>query len=338
MPKGVLVSHRSVVHLLTNTFDFFGFDESDVWTMFHSPAFDFSVWEVWGALLSGGSLVVVDHFMARAPARFLNVLRRHRVTVLSQTPTAFYQFADAEPSTQAGVAALSLRYVVFGGEALDPARLTSWFSRHGDRRPVLVNMYGITEICVHATVLRITSDATGTAAASPIGRAIPGMQAWVLDARLRPVPVGVVGELYVAGRQVARGYRGRAGLTAARFVADPFGAGGDAGRRMYRTGDVVRWRADGRLVFVGRSDAQVKLRGFRIEPGEVEAALAAHPGVAQAVVVVVVRDDGVGDRLVGYVVGRSGVVVEGAGLRRFVGGGCRSSWCPRRWWSWIGCR
>ena len=198
VPKGVLVSHRSVVHLLANTVGAFGFDESDVWTMFHSPAFDFSVWEVWGALLSGGSVVVVDHDTARAPVQFLEVLRHHRVTVLSQTPTAFYQLADAESTADAGAAPLSLRYIVFGGEALDPGHLKSWWQRHGDSSPVLVNMYGITEICVHATALRMTRDTAGSAAASPIGRTIPGLRSYVLDARLRPVPVGVVGELYVA--------------------------------------------------------------------------------------------------------------------------------------------
>ncbi|MBJ8342866.1 amino acid adenylation domain-containing protein, partial [Antrihabitans sp. YC3-6] len=219
VPKGVLVSHRSVVNLLANTFVEFGFDESDVWTMFHSPAFDFSVWEVWGALLSGGSVVVVDHFTARTPVQFLDLLRQRRVTVLSQTPTAFYQLSNTELSRPAGASPLSLRYIVFGGEALNPALLTNWWERHGDRSPVLVNMYGITEICVHATMLRMTSDTAGSASASPVGRAIPSLQLHVLDSRLRVVPVGVVGELYVSGPGVARGYWGRSGLTASRFVA-----------------------------------------------------------------------------------------------------------------------
>ncbi|MEV0570884.1 amino acid adenylation domain-containing protein, partial [Dactylosporangium sp. NPDC050588] len=249
-PKGVVVSHRNVMTLLAATAEQFAFGADDVWTWFHSFAFDFSVWELWGALLHGGTVVVVPFDVSRSPADFWDLLVRERVTVLNQTPSAFYQLTPA-PS--------DLRVVVFGGEALDPARLTAWW----DRGVQLVNMYGITETTVHVTYRLLDGPVSG----SVIGRGLPGLRVFVLDERLQPVPVGVAGEMYVSGAQLARGYAGRAGLTSSRFVASPFGAG----ERMYRSGDRARWTADGDLVFEGRSDDQVKVRGFRIEPGEIEA-------------------------------------------------------------------
>ncbi|WP_431972729.1 amino acid adenylation domain-containing protein, partial [Nocardia sp. bgisy134] len=322
-PKGVTVSHRSVLTLFANTRDRFGFDEADVWTMFHSYAFDFSVWELWGPLLHGGRLVVVDYSTARSPELFLELLRREHVTVLNQTPSAFYQLADVEQAAAERPDGLSLRYVIFGGESLDLGRLVRWYARREDSGPQLVNMYGITETCVHATWLPLDSQLAASTSASVIGQGIAGLRTSVLDGRLRMVPVGVVGELYLAGVQLARGYHERPGLTAGRFVADPFGAPGE---RMYRTGDLVRWRADGQLEYVGRSDFQVKLRGFRIELGEIEAALARHDAVARAVVVV--RGEGGVDRLVGYVVPEVGVGVDVEELRRFVGDGLPSYMVP----------
>ncbi|MFD8819412.1 amino acid adenylation domain-containing protein, partial [Streptomyces sp. NPDC059627] len=252
-PKGVVVSHRNVVRLFGTTEKLFGFSAVDVWTLFHSYAFDFSVWELWGPLLHGGRLVVVDHETSRSPGRFLELLARERVTVLNQTPSAFYQLmqADAEHPRE-----LALRTVVFGGEALEHARLASWYERHPDDAPRLVNMYGITETTVHVTYAAL--DRAGTAGGD-IGAAIPDLRTYVLDAHLRPVAPGVPGELYVAGAGLARGYLNRPGLTAGRFVADPFGP---PGSRMYRSGDVVRRAADGSgLRYVGRADQQVKVRG-----------------------------------------------------------------------------
>ncbi len=303
-PKGVVVPHRNVVTLLAETQGRFGFDEHDVWTMFHSYAFDFSVWELWGALAYGGRLVVVDHHTARSPEAFLDLLRREHVTVLNQTPTAFYQLIEAD--RVAGDHALSLRYVVFGGEALDLAQLERWYRRHPDTAPALVNMYGITETTVHVTLQPLDRQFAATASASVIGDAIPGLTVHVLDRRLHPVPTGVIGEMYVSGDQAARGYLGRPDLTAARFVADPFAG---PGARMYRTGDLARRRRDGRLEYLGRSDFQVQLHGFRIELGEVEAALLRCPGVARAVVVLH-RDERAADRLVGYVVPETGATVD----------------------------
>ncbi|MFC5288278.1 amino acid adenylation domain-containing protein [Actinokineospora guangxiensis] len=294
-PKGVVVPHKNVSRLLSATDHWFGFGPDDVWTLFHSYAFDFSVWELWGALLRGGSLVVVDHQTSRSPEAFLELLARERVTVLNQTPSAFRQLDAADAA--AGGTDLALREVVFGGEALDPRTLAGWYDRH-ETAPRLVNMYGITETTVHVTYHPLTREDTKQGL-SGVGVPIPDLRAYVLDTGLSPAAPGVVGELYVAGEGLADGYLGRAALTATRFVADPFGGAGD---RLYRTGDLAVRHTDGTLEYRGRSDAQVKVRGFRIEPGEIEAALAAQPGVGEAVVVARQDQPGV-VRLVGYVTG-----------------------------------
>ncbi|MFV0131782.1 non-ribosomal peptide synthase/polyketide synthase [Streptomyces sp. HMX87] len=301
-PKGVVVPHANVVRLFTRTRHWFGFNERDVWTLFHSYAFDFSVWELWGALLHGGRLVVVPDDIARSPEDFLRLLADERVTVLNQTPSAFYPLARADAEHPGLGARLALRTVVFGGEALDVARLADWYTRHPDTAPRLVNMYGITETTVHVTYAALDRGSTGARAASPIGTGIPDLRVHVLDDALALVPPGAVGEMYVAGEGLARGYLRRPGLTATRFLADPFGA---PGTRMYRTGDRARRRADGTLEYLGRADQQVKIRGYRIEPGEIEAALHTHPGIGEAAVGV--QEDGAGTRrLVAHVVGRAG--------------------------------
>ncbi|MFK4273134.1 amino acid adenylation domain-containing protein, partial [Streptomyces milbemycinicus] len=305
-PKGVAVTHENVARLLSATKDRFQFQATDVWTMFHSYAFDFSVWEVWGSLLHGGRLVVVSYTASRSPDLMLKLIRDEGVTILNQTPSAFYQLMQAETEAEVGAGAgetpqdwfSATRFIIFGGEALDERRLTDWYQRHPGARPVLVNMYGITETTVHVTFAPLSA-ASPDGEVGVIGRQIADLSVYVLDAGLQPVPVGVAGELYVAGPGLARGYVNQPAVTAERFVANPFVTA--AGSRMYRTGDVVRWRADGQLQFVGRADAQVKVRGFRIELGEIEAVLAAQDTVAQAAVLV--REDRPGDRrLVGYVV------------------------------------
>ncbi|MFC5327295.1 amino acid adenylation domain-containing protein, partial [Bradyrhizobium oligotrophicum] len=299
-PKGVVVAHHNVNRLLVNTEHWFNFSSDDVWTMFHSHAFDFSVWEIWGALLRGGRLVVIPTLLSRSPSEFLDLLAREKVTILNQTPSAFYQLIQADREQPGPVSNLSLRCIIFGGEALELRRLQDWYDRHADDAPRLVNMYGITETTVHVSFIALTSQLAQTEANSLIGRGIPDLKVYVLDGQLQPVPVGVAGELYIAGAGLARGYLNRPGLTAERFVANPFGP---AGSRMYRTGDLARWRADGVLDFLGRVDQQVKIRGFRIEPGEIEAALTRLPGVAQAAVIA--REDQPGHKqLVGYVVAR----------------------------------
>ncbi|WP_181923869.1 non-ribosomal peptide synthetase [Streptomyces inhibens] len=297
-PKGVVIPHSNVGRLLSSTAHWYGFDEQDVWPLFHSFAFDVSVWEIWGALLHGGKLVVVPHAVTRAPADFLRLLVEERVTVLNQTPSAFYQLMAADRENPALGAQLALRYVVFAGEALDLGKLADWYERHDDRAPTLVNMYGITETTVHSSFLALDKEGAAGATGSAVGVAIPDLTFHVLDEDLRPVPVGAEGELYVAGPGLARNYAGRPGLTAERFVACPFGP---PGARMYRSGDLVRPLPDGGLEYLRRSDDQVKIRGFRIELGEISHALAQDPSVDQATVLV--RDEASGERrLVAYVV------------------------------------
>ncbi|AYE31952.1 non-ribosomal peptide synthetase [Burkholderia pseudomallei] len=293
-PKGVMVEHAQVVRLFGATQAWFGFDERDVWTLFHSYGFDFSVWELWGALLHGGRLVIVPTEVTRTPSAFFALLCAEGVTVLNQTPSAFQALMSAQEEREereeaagnierANVVAHRLRYVIFGGEALEPRTLASWYARHGERTQ-LVNMYGITETTVHVTYCALRAEDAMRLGASPIGVRIPDLQLYVLDARREPVPMGVTGELYVGGAGVARGYLNRPELTRERFIDDPFVAGG----RLYRTGDLARWRTDGSLEYLGRNDFQVKIRGFRIELGEIEAQLAKVAGVRE--VVVLARD------------------------------------------------
>ncbi|MFD3702175.1 amino acid adenylation domain-containing protein [Nocardia sp. NPDC058658] len=292
-PKGVAVTQGNVASLFLSTAQWCEFGADDVWAWCHSAAFDFAVWEIWGALVHGSRVVVVPWDVVRTPAQLWQLVVDAGVTILNQTPSAFHALAEAREADGTDSA---LRMVVFGGEALDPAHLRSWYSAGVDG-PTLVNMYGITETTVHVTKLELVA-AQDTRGGSPIGAPLGNMRVYVLDSGLAPVPVGTAGELYVAGAQLARGYRNRAGLTAARFVADPFDPTG--GGRLYRTGDVVRWNATGVLEFVGRADDQIKLRGFRVEPGEVATVLAQHPSVSQAVVIA--RDTDGGKQLLGYVV------------------------------------
>jgi amino acid adenylation domain-containing protein len=300
-PKGVVVTHRNVMQLLAATEERFGFSPADTWTLFHSYAFDFSVWEMWGALLYGGRLVVVPFWVSRSPEAFRDLLERHAVTVLNQTPSAFRQLIEATGEVD-GPALAALRAVIFGGEALEPRSLGPWLARFGDgteRGPALVNMYGITETTVHVTYRRLGAGDVETEPGSVIGRPLPHLAVHLLDAWQRPVPVGVAGELYVGGEGVAWGYLGRPELTAERFVPDPFS--GVVGGRLYRSGDLGRWRPSGELEYLGRSDEQVKVRGFRIEPGEIASVLEQHPSVSSAVVLAVSAAGGE-RRLVAYVV------------------------------------
>ncbi|MEU9144178.1 amino acid adenylation domain-containing protein [Streptomyces sp. NPDC048349] len=295
-PKGVAVEHRSVLNLLENTRPAYGFGEHDVWSAFHSYAFDVSVWEMWGCLSSGGRLVLVDPDWARQPEAAWALLREEGVTVLCQTPSMFR--ALVESAAAAGSPGLpDLRWVILAGEALEPKHLNTWFDRFGGGPARLVNMYGPTEATVYVTRQEITARDVADGGPMPVGRPLPGYQVLLLDPAGRPVPVGVTGELYIAGAGLARGYLGRPELTGERFPAHPFGGPGE---RAYRSGDLARWRADGALVYLGRADGQVKIRGFRIETGEIEAALVTHPRIADAAVTAHADDDRT--FLVGHVV------------------------------------
>jgi acyl-CoA synthetase (AMP-forming)/AMP-acid ligase II/acyl carrier protein len=276
----------------------FHFDSSDVWTLFHSYAFDFSVWEIWGALLYGGKLVIVPHEISRSPQEFAALLIKHQVTVLNQTPSAFRQLIPhLTGSLSRG--RMALRFVIFGGEALDLQSLKPWLDCHGDEKPRLINMYGITETTVHVTYRPIKRDEVESGSRNLIGKPIADLRVYLLDRHKALVPIGVAGEIYVGGAGVGRGYLGRDALTAERFITDRFS---DAPQtKLYRSGDLARWTRDGELEYLGRIDDQVKIRGFRIELGEVEAMLAQYPAIQQAVVLA--REDTPGDqRLVAYLV------------------------------------
>ena len=295
-PKGCLVTHYNVVRLMQAMDPWIHSTPEDVWTLFHSHAFDFSVWEIWGALLYGAQLVVVPYWVSRSPQMFHQLLRDRKVTVLNQTPSAFRQLMQVDVESSHND--LALRLVLFGGEALDLQSLRPWFDKHGDERPVLANSYGITETTVLVTYRPVTIEDTRDGVGSLIGEPMPDLSLYLLDAQLQPVPVGTPGEIFVAGAGVARGYLNRPELTAARFIDDPFSS--EPGHRLYRSGDLARRLESGEIEYLGRIDSQLKIRGFRIELGEIEAALRQHPDIKDAVVNPVGQD--ADKTLVAYIV------------------------------------
>ena len=309
-PKGVMVLHGNVARLFETTQPRFGFGADDVWTLFHSIAFDFSVWEMWGALFYGGQLVIVPKMVSRSPREFYELLCASGVTILNQTPSAFRALIDAQRQSKS---LHRLRHVFFGGEALDVHMLKPWYERAENGSACLTNMYGITETTVHVTCHELApQNCEKGGGGSPIGSRIPDLRIYILDEAREPVPIGVAGELYIGGAGVARGYWNRADLTAERFVDSPF----VAGDRLYKTGDVGRYLSDGTIEYLGRNDAQVKIRGFRIELGEIEARLVENEPVSEAVVVAR-EDDGGEKRLVAYYVAAADARVIDAEELRF---------------------
>ncbi|HSM52012.1 MAG TPA: amino acid adenylation domain-containing protein, partial [Thermoanaerobaculia bacterium] len=319
-PKGVAVGQRGLARLFDAVGEAFLPRPDDAVCWFHSPAFDFSIWETWSALSRGARLIPVPRAAAVGGDELVRFLERERVTCLGKTPSAF-QVIDELDRASAEPRLADLRVLSLGGEALVPARLSSWIARHGDERPRLHHLYGPTEVVVLAMARRITARDLARGAASPVGAGIADAALHLVDAHARPVPLGVAGEIWAGGGAVARGYLGRPALTAERFVPDPFAdelAGGQGGARVYRTGDRARRGPDGDVEFLGRIDAQVKIRGHRVEPGEVEAALAEHPDVGAGAVLALPAPHG-GRRLVAYVVAREGTGLGEAELRTALG-------------------
>ncbi|CAH9049678.1 Dimodular nonribosomal peptide synthase [Pseudoalteromonas sp. CIP111854] len=290
-PKGVITTHSNVLRLFSATEHWFEFNSQDVWSLFHSSVFDFSVWEMWGALLYGAKLVVIPKEVTRAPDVFAKWVEQYKITVLNQTPSAFKQFAAVGQPHQ-------LRYVIFGGEALDIPSVSRWFEQYSDQQPKLINMYGITETTVHVTYQELSAELLTGRIAAPIGEAIPDLSMYVLDSWLQPVPIGMTGELFVSGAGVAGGYHNRAELSAERFLENPFNS---TQTTLYRSGDLVKVDNQGDLIYQGRADHQVKIRGFRIELGEIENALLSCTDIEEALVLS--HEEGQqGAQLVAYVV------------------------------------
>jgi amino acid adenylation domain-containing protein len=298
-PKGVCVEHRNVVRLFEQTERWFHFDTRDVWSLFHSISFDFSVWEIWGALIYGGRLVLLPDNVSRSPELLISLLRSERVTILNQTPSAFQQMLNVAflaKNREISTRDLALRQIIFGGERLDPRMLAPWIKRHGDQMPSLTNMYGITEITVHCTYRPITASDLDKNGASPIGVPLPDLRFYVLDGDGNVAPDGVPGEMCIAGAGLARGYLNRAELTARRFITATETVGEE---RLYLSGDRGVRSPGGELKYLSRVDDQMKIRGYRIEPGEVETCIERLDSVARAFVAR--RDFGDGDiRLVAY--------------------------------------
>ena len=316
-PKGVAVTHEALVNFLSAMQEELSLTSADRLMAVTTLGFDIAALELFVPLLSGASVVVTARETVQDPGALSRAIVASGSTIVQGTPTLWDGLAADAAGDLQGLT------ILVGGEPLSE-RLSAALRTIGRR---VLNLYGPTETTIWSALQEVDADG-----APPIGRPIWNTQVYVLDGSLSPVPAGVIGELYVSGLGLARGYVGRAGLTAERFVADPFGDGG----RMYRTGDLARWRADGVLEFIGRADHQVKLRGFRIEPGEIEAALVGHGSVSQAVVVA--RQDGGEKRLVGYVVGAPGITPDPSVLRPMSGVIFPTTWCRRRSWCSIVCR
>ncbi len=308
-PKGVAVPHRGIVRLVRGA-DFAQLGPNDRVAQLANPVFDAATWEIWGALLNGGCVVGIERETALDPRELAETLRREGVTAAFLTATLFNQTVREAPDAFG-----PLTHLLVGGEALDAPSLRACLEGGPPRR--LVNGYGPTENTVFSS-WHLVDRVEASARTVPIGRPVAGSTAYVLDGEMEPVPLLWPGELCVGGWGVARGYLGRPELTAERFAPDPFAGEAGSGARLYRTGDRARWNVRGEVEFLGRMDGQVKVRGFRIEPGEVEAALAAHPGVREAAVVV--RGEGGERRLVGYVTAEEGDAVAPAALRAWLAG------------------
>ncbi|RMZ58234.1 amino acid adenylation domain-containing protein [Chryseobacterium nematophagum] len=315
-PKGVMIEHKNVVRLFSATDHWYGFTDKDVWSLFHSYVFDVSVWEMWGALLHGGKLLIPSVEQTKDLYLFFDLCYRNNLTVLCKTPTAFYQFIEVALSKDVELS--DLRYVIFAGEALNFASLEPWYGRYSEA-PLLINMYGTTETTVHASYRVLDSGELGNS--SMVGKSIPDQRIYVLDAYLRPVPIGAVGELYIGGAGLSRGYLNLAELTSERFLTNPFQSEEEKeigyNDRIYKTGDLGRYLPGGDLEYIGRNDFQVKIRGYRIELGEIENGLLSYEGIRQSIVLAKENSSGL-KYLVGYYV--SDTAVDHEGLSMYLSG------------------
>lgn len=281
-PKGVMQFHHNVTRLFSATNDFFKFDSNDIWTLFHSYVFDFSVWEIWGSLLYGGKLLIPSNELVRSTKDFVEFCYKNKVTVLNQTPLAFYSFiANLDYRHR-----LNIRYVIFGGDALNISYLKGWWEYQSTKNldTKLINMYGITETTVHVTYKEITQNEQNI---SNIGKRISDQKIYILDENLMPVDIGEEGEIYVGGAGLARGYLNKSELTAERFIDNPFKTENDKAvgyTKLYKSGDLGKWLENGDIEYIGRNDFQVKIRGYRIELGEIENTILNHPFVVQTCV------------------------------------------------------
>jgi amino acid adenylation domain-containing protein/non-ribosomal peptide synthase protein (TIGR01720 family) len=301
-PKGVMQPHSNVMRLFTATNHWYNFNSKDVWSLFHSYVFDFSVWEIWGALIYGGKLLITTYDQTRDLVKFYTLCIREKITVLNQTPSTFYQFIEIALNKNDKVKLLYLRYIIFGGEYLNLSQLSAWVSHYGYSQPQLINMYGITETTVHVTYKPITNNNFGIN--SYIGRRLPDLKVYVLDNNLNLLPIGAVGELYIGGEGLARGYLNNEKLTKERFISNPYQTEEEKcmgkNSRLYKTGDMVRWSPEGELEYIGRTDFQVKVRGYRIELGEIESVLSSYLGIKQSIVLVRQGETTNHNYLVGY--------------------------------------
>lgn len=264
-PKGVMVKNKNITRLILSAREVFNFTNNDVWTMFHSYAFDYSVWELWGALLNGAKVIILPYKVTRDPEMFYDLVFQKRVTILSQTPSAFKEFQNVDSQKKKQ---LSLKYVVFGGEKLQTSTLIDWYQKHDDTEIKLVNMYGITEATVHATAKILTQKGILENKNSTIGRPLDDLKIYIVDSHLNIVPDGVIGEMVIVGDGVASGYLNRPKLNSEKFLMLD-----DINERLFRTGDLAKKNCQGELEYIGRADRQVKIRGFRVELGEIESAL-----------------------------------------------------------------
>ena len=300
-PKGVMQIHNNVARLFSITQKKYKFDHKDIWVLFHSYIFDFTVWEIWGSLLYGGKLVIVSQEKIIDTKLFFNLCKTEGITVLNQTPGAFYNFINESRSREK---LSKLRYVIFGGDALNQGKLREWLNKYGYNKPRLVNMYGITETTVHATYKAIKEEDENNNNNS-IGRRLGDLKIYILSKEGEVLPIGAIGEICIGGEGLARGYLNRPGLTAEKFIANPFATEEDIKRgysRLYRTGDLGRYLSDGNIEYIGRNDEQVKIRGYRIELGEIENVMQSYEGVRQSVVVAKEREGGGDKYIVGYYV------------------------------------